>query len=181
MEYRRAIGAAPGLPEVRVKPGELELKDQNWDAAAKLFGEESGCRSVELSCPLRAGKGFLSVARMGGSTAVFKRGCQDPSGILRSTATRDPETPMKLRMELFQSPAPGTGFPSTGYLVRSIAVFYSLQPSFPFWTRPRLGVINIERERKFMLVKREHTKRPRCDRFTFISGAVEIGLLNMEW
>jgi len=40
MEYRRAIGAAPGLPEVRVKPGELELKEQNWDAAAKLFGEE---------------------------------------------------------------------------------------------------------------------------------------------
>ena len=40
IEYRRALEAAPHLPEVRVELAELELKEQNWEEAAELFEAE---------------------------------------------------------------------------------------------------------------------------------------------
>jgi tetratricopeptide (TPR) repeat protein len=40
VEYRRALEMAPDLPEVRVRLGDLELADRNWEAAARLFEEE---------------------------------------------------------------------------------------------------------------------------------------------
>jgi tetratricopeptide (TPR) repeat protein len=39
-EYRRAIGKAPHLPELRARFGNLELKKENWEAAAQLFEQE---------------------------------------------------------------------------------------------------------------------------------------------
>ena len=40
IEYRRALEAAPHLPEVRVELAELELKEQSWEEAAELFEAE---------------------------------------------------------------------------------------------------------------------------------------------
>jgi tetratricopeptide (TPR) repeat protein len=40
IEYRRALEIAPDLPEIRVRLGDLELEDRNWEAARRLFKEE---------------------------------------------------------------------------------------------------------------------------------------------
>jgi len=40
IEYRRVLEVAPDLPEIRVKLGDLELEDRNWEEAAQLFEEE---------------------------------------------------------------------------------------------------------------------------------------------
>jgi tetratricopeptide (TPR) repeat protein len=40
VEYRRALEVAPQLPEVRIQIGTLELLEERWEEAAKLFREE---------------------------------------------------------------------------------------------------------------------------------------------
>jgi tetratricopeptide (TPR) repeat protein len=40
VEYRRALEAAPQLPEVRVQLGTLVLLEEHWEEAARLFQEE---------------------------------------------------------------------------------------------------------------------------------------------
>lgn len=40
IEYRRALEIDPDLPEIRMRLGDLELEDRNWEAAGRLFREE---------------------------------------------------------------------------------------------------------------------------------------------